>query len=295
MISAFLLWASLVSVGQVDGQIPDELKPGVKARITTAQDVLTGIVQDSPDKSYLKLKTTGSGEIAAVRRSAIQTVRLLNEGAPGSTANSNKHLVYVHGICKHNSGFWKPWWASMKPYASQIPEANIHEVVWSDVVNAPGAIGGGAGEEEQRLDAQIRSILEDRQSQESASVGDELDGEGAPGSILDDVFGCTDDFVLYMTRPGIRNQILARFNAVVVPLLQQGAEIEIISHSWGTVIAYEGLRNLDGQAQLSGSVHNFFTVGSALSIGPVRKNLADRVQGGQKPNRNTLGKSRCGL
>jgi hypothetical protein len=86
-----------------------------------------------------------------------------------------------------------------------------------------------------------------------------------------------------MTRTAVRDQILARFNRVVVPLLQQGAEVEIISHSWGTVIAYEGLRNLDSQAGLTGSVHNLFTVGSALSIGPVKANLATRVSGGAKP------------
>src|SRR5262249_12793559 len=82
-------------------------------------------------------------------------------------------------------------------------------------------------------------------------------------------------------------QILGRFDQVVRPLLESGAEVEIISHSWGTVIAYEGLRRLDdsGSAGLRGTVHNLFTVGSALSIGPGKSNLAGRGARGAKPRR----------
>jgi hypothetical protein len=92
-----------------------------------------------------------------------------------------------------------------------------------------------------------------------------------------------------MTDTSIRERVLGRFDAVVRPLLESGAAVEVISHSWGTVIAYEGLRRLaaDASAAPRGIVHNLFTVGSALSLWPVRANLAERLPGGAKPQRVT--------
>ncbi|MFO0952095.1 MAG: hypothetical protein U0835_13295 [Isosphaeraceae bacterium] len=283
MLSTILLLCAQAETPAAD-PVPEGLKQGARVKVTTAQDALTGTVQSTTDPNFVRLRVSGTGETVAVRRSAIQTVRFLaDEGAPGGTTLPNRHLVYVHGICKHSSGFWRPWWAAMKQYTPQIAESNIHEVVWSDIVNAPGAATATATDEEKELDSRIRAILEDRELQEASRSGADQAAEEAPGGVIDDFFGCTDDFVQYMTRSGVRTQILNRFTQVVRPLLEQGAEVEIISHSWGTVVAYEGLRNLDGQTQLTGRVHNLFTVGSALSIGPVKQNLSGRVSGGAKP------------
>ena len=54
------------------------------------------------------------------------------------------------------------------------------------------------------------------------------------------------------------------------------------SHSWGTVVAYEGLRNLDA-FPASGRVENLFVVGSALSISAVQWNLFGRLSDGRRP------------
>ncbi len=60
--------------------------------------------------------------------------------------------------------------------------------------------------------------------------------------------------------------------------------IDIISHSWGTVVAYEGLRELEQQpTSRRGKVKNFFTVGSALSLPPVRNSLRDENKNGDRP------------
>jgi hypothetical protein len=47
----------------------------------------------------------------------------------------------------------------------------------------------------------------------------------------------------------------------------------VISHNWGTVVAYEALRRLDtARPDLpDGSARNFFTAGSALAIPPVKR------------------------
>src|SRR5262249_17846459 len=78
--------------------------------------------------------------------------------------------------------------------------------------------------------------------------------------------------------------ILNRFHEVVRPLLQAGSQVEVISHSWGTVVAYEALRQMDDDPQLpAGAVLNFFTVGSALSIFEVQLNLLPASSDGQRP------------
>jgi hypothetical protein len=81
----------------------------------------------------------------------------------------------------------------------------------------------------------------------------------------------------------IRAQVVGRFTSVVDPLLRSGAEIDIISHSWGTVVAYEGLRELEDGGLTSPLVRNFFTVGAALSIFPVKLRLRPANRDGRKP------------
>jgi pimeloyl-ACP methyl ester carboxylesterase len=57
-------------------------------------------------------------------------------------------------------------------------------------------------------------------------------------------------------------------------------ELEVISHSWGTVVAYEALHRLD-RSGFHGRVRTLFTVGSALSIGRAQRRLHPRR--GRKP------------
>ena len=80
----------------------------------------------------------------------------------------------------------------------------------------------------------------------------------------------------------MRQNIINRFTEQVQPLLMAGAELDIIAHSWGTVVAYEGLRELE-TLSLSGRVNSFFTVGSALSVGPVRSSLRQANRDGRRP------------
>ena len=48
---------------------------------------------------------------------------------------------------------------------------------------------------------------------------------------------CVDDFVKYLVSNRTRRKVIGEFTAVVEPLLEKGHEVEIISHSWGTVVA----------------------------------------------------------
>jgi metacaspase-1 len=94
---------------------------------------------------------------------------------------------------------------------------------------------------------------------------------------------CLDDFAVYLVHEPTRQAIIDRFTAVVRQQLAAGNEIDVISHSWGTVVAYEGLRELEGNGVSLTGVRNFFTVGAALSIGAVKAGLRDQNRDGRKP------------
>ncbi len=98
-------------------------------------------------------------------------------------------------------------------------------------------------------------------------------------------FECISDFMSYLLNNDIRTQVMDRFAAVVEPLLAAGSEVHVISHSWGTVVAYEALRRMDGAhpEYADGSVLNLFTVGSALAIAPVKRNLLPSDIDGRRP------------
>ena len=193
-------------------------------------------------------------------------------------------IVYVHGIGQHKPGFSDPWFEAIQPHLAIAPEK--HEVLWSDIVNAKAFLAEDqetveaitAAEESLRrqieveLDSRKRS---NRQTKQETLPHDakELWGVGSLSF---------DDFIRYMCRPHTRSQILSRFDGVVRPLLERGRHIHIVSHSWGTVVSYEGLRQLD-EHSFPGRVASLFVLGSALSLAPVRANLFERVMDGRLP------------
>jgi hypothetical protein len=142
------------------------------------------------------------------------------------------------------------------------------EVLWSDLVNRSRSLQRSLpAEEVNALRQSILDVIDDRQSHDAARSGrlDQL--PVARGGAI-----AIDDFLVYMLDDGMRRRILERFTKVVGPLLAAGTRVDVISHSWGTVVAYEGLRELEQRA-LSGRVANWFTAGSALSISPVQGRL----------------------
>jgi hypothetical protein len=227
-------------------------------------------------------------------------------------ATAEKHVVYVHGICRHDPGFSKPWFAAMKPYVGDIQEENCHEVLWSDIVH-PTALASMARAQirsravlnlmhpkapedgEPDVMTQIKDFLADRAQQQflEANLRSAGPGQGtalmrlptvAPQAMFSiPALECVDDFADYLRDRNVRDQVIDRFHQVVRPLLGQGARLHVISHSWGTVVAYEGLRLLDGENVGEGIVHNFFTVGSALAIPPVKHRLIAEAMDGARP------------
>lgn len=226
-------------------------------------------------EAYLKLLET------------LQVEQPARERSPGHC-----HLVYVHGISTHVAGYSNGWWGALKPYTTLFGACQLddtrHEVLWSNLVNSRSAHTTRAAEEAEiaALRERIMDVLEDRHRQQAAPAGRSAGAraEATRGLANDRDRGfALDDFFVYMVNNDIRQQIIDRFTSVVRPLLAAGAELNIVSHSWGTVVAYEGLRELEAEDNLTGHVANFFTAGSALSIPPVRRSLRAANRDGRRP------------
>ena len=216
---------------------------------------------------------------------AEQVGSALSLGPTGRT--TSEVVVYVHGISQHRPGYSDAWWNAMRPHLSR-PMSKM-EVVWSDIVN-PRSLELRAAlsratpqhaELRQEIEAELsRRVESDQRSSSRSRVSHEVTAR-AESEVRGNGFSI-DDFLRYMLDASVRGQILQRFDSIVRPLLDNGVKVHVVSHSWGTVVAYEGLRNLDS-VSLSGRVANLFVVGSALSIGAVQSNLFGRITDGVRP------------
>jgi hypothetical protein len=218
----------------------------------------------------------------------------------GGRDSGRRFLVYVHGICSHPVGFSDDWWRALRPHTIAFGEGRRgdtrREVRWSDLVNARDLRGIDAGEQA-ALRSLIQGALEERAAIQVAETAptilspevprDLFGAEAAAERGLFDIpgFNCIDDFTRYMLDSSIRQQVMGRFTEVVGPLLAEGAEVDVISHSWGTIVAYEGLRTLEETGVTNAPVANFFTVGAALAIFVVKRFLQGVGRGdGRKPS-----------
>jgi metacaspase-1 len=231
-----------------------------------------------------------------------------SKGARSSRATGARQLVYVHGICSHPAGYSDDWWDALHPYTQAFGTGQRgqrrHEVLWSHLVNdreLSKSDRNASAQATAEWAARVRGVLEER-TVSQADVGSESrsistlnrdrmrsieyrDAIAPTKPAVRDLhipgFGCVDDFSWYMFNADIRAQVIAEFTETVQRLLDNGDHIDVISHSWGTVVAYEGLRELE--AVNSGRINNFFTVGAALSIFLVKSRLREENRDGRKP------------
>lgn len=203
-------------------------------------------------------------------------------------AVTSEVIIYVHGISEHLPGYSAIW---HKALAGNLARPiRTAEVRWSQLVNARAvdpASSPTRALETEATKAQIQAELE-RRTQRLESMANRRNANNAEAATRGVIAlersrsFAVDDFTRYMLSETTREAILKEFFKVVVPELEAGSQVHIISHSWGTVVAYEGLRRLDGR-QFAGKVNNLFTAGSALSIGTVQTNLFGRVNDGRMP------------
>ncbi len=246
-------------------------------------------------QAYIKLLDTIAGSTASSQASSLTTTTPVGLVETTRLAG-DRYLVCVHGISQHAAGYSNSWWSALQPHVGQTyGTGNLggkrQEVIWSDLVNATRALemsrAVGEDVEKERLRREITAVLQERQQQEIArnttSVA-EARQAARQADITERGGGMAiDDFLIYMTDSRMRQQIIDRFTKVMEPLLRNNNRVDIIAHSWGTVVAYEGLRELERNPSIQGRVANLFTVGSALSILPVRTALRSENQNGRRP------------
>lgn len=228
-----------------------------------------------------------AGELANWRLFSTQPAFVAPAGRRLETGRT--HVVYVHGICEHKAGYSNGWWRAMRPYVPDIPADNRHEVLWSDIVT-PAARSFVSAQDESDVKKMITDTLHDRAVRAAMDDAPGAEDGYSPNSAgTRAVLGipgidCIDDFMKYLLINNIRQQVIDSFTEIVEPLIQKGHRLEIISHSWGTVVAYEALHILAANDRIPNhAIHNLFTVGSALSIGAVRRHLIEQAEAGEKP------------
>src|SRR5947209_4074423 len=60
-----------------------ELKPGAVVRLTTGRETITGTVEEGAAGDFIRLRVSGTSGPTYVRRSAVETLRVVPERAPG--------------------------------------------------------------------------------------------------------------------------------------------------------------------------------------------------------------------
>jgi hypothetical protein len=205
-----------------------------------------------------------------------------------AAASRDSVVVWVHGIGDHEPGYSDPWRVAFNRYL-ELPRESFIEVVWDDVFDRSrsrdfellhgGALPALTAEEERRAEqvkAALREIVEARMSMlpppggESRRAGQPRDrvaerGFGEWVFNFDEYIG---DFVKYLVSSSMRDAIDERLVAKLRGPLADGRRVELITHSWGTVVGYHTLSRLE-----RGMVHTHCTLGSPLWMGPVRRLL----------------------
>jgi hypothetical protein len=281
-----LFGSSRVGEGKSNNTLPAMVTPGGLDELKDIIPLIALLAPDAQVEALRLLESRGGLQPKAPLRSV-----------------GDRLLVYVHGICKHEAGYSNSWWEALHPFTNTFGAGRLddkrREVLWSDLVNqraleaqANRAVDERAArqaDEQEQLKEAILEALRDRSDRQMIDTRPMLGEDDAPRAIEESRaltipgLNCIDDFTIYMVNDSVRAEVIGCFTRVVRPLLESGAELDIISHSWGTVVAYEALRELASQGVNAGRVRNFFTVGAALSIGPVKAKLRTANKDGQRP------------
>jgi hypothetical protein len=123
-----------------------------------------------------------------------------------------------------------------------------------------GVLGGAAGAQGEGVEVWTRAS-------QPATPSGVLGGAPTSGVLgVSPFFFITDyigDFVKYLVSDRVRTAVTNQFKQTVAPLLAGTDAVSIVSHSWGTVVAYDSLMDLETNDPVLPIV-NLFTLGSPL-------------------------------
>lgn len=187
---------------------------------------------------------------------------------------NNSRIAWVHGIGNALVGYSNPWRVAFNTYL-QFPDSDYIEVLWSMV--DPGTIFTASLTPQELIEAvNMRKMLETtlaaRRPTQALAVNTPqlrewpeiatLEAFSLPIWILDsqDYVG---EFTAYLVNRGVRDAVKNKLKEQLRPLVGQNDAISVIAHSWGTVVAYESLIDLEKELP-NLKLANLFTLGSPL-------------------------------
>jgi hypothetical protein len=195
-----------------------------------------------------------------------------------------RYLVYVHGTCDKEAGYSDDRWNALYPFTTvfghgQLGQTRL-EVLWSDVISSHEYTSTNP-----LIKGPHFSDLDDLQCEIERDVKGRDFTNFDRLSSADSWKGCVANFVVYLLDNNARQKVIDRFVSVVLPLLENGQHIDIIAHSWGSVVSYEGIRQIERSGfKILGQIGTYFTVGAALSIPTVYHNLLPANVDGAVPS-----------
>ncbi len=203
-------------------------------------------------------------------------------------------VVWVHGIGPREAGYSDSWTQAYNECLN-LPTTAYIEVLWSDVYSSTtNKIPLPLAMQEQVAEAQVRKNLTTvllarvtALAQNPAWLGEraQIANEGATSQTLllpawvvnpEDYIG---QFVKYLVNPDVRDAVKEQMKEQLRPLAESCENISVIAHSWGTVVAYESLLDLETEMPEL-QIANLFTLGSPLWL--VQNQLED--PSGRKPS-----------
>jgi metacaspase-1 len=191
--------------------------------------------------------------------------------------------IWVHGIGPTVAGYSAGWTATYNQYL-KFPAADYIEVLWADVYSSPPGIENlGTNNialpraiQEQLAEDQVRRALTTvllarvTVQQSPALLGEwaQVTNKVATGQaglppwvVNPDAY--VGEFVKYLVNRDVRNAVKEKMKEKIRPLVGSGYNCSVIAHSWGTVVAYESLLDLETE-EPAFQLANLFTLGSPL-------------------------------
>ncbi len=215
----------------------------------------------------------------------------------------HQRIVWIHGIGNHQPGYSAAWQTAFNPHLSLTTDAYV-EVCWETVFEATRGtrsledgivLTAREQKAEKQVRAELRTILQARaealEQPKPRTATRSLDTEivewsdvyEAPATrgvfdFLRNPDESLGDFVKYLVSRKVRTAVKEKAKEQLRRLATADQRIAIVAHSWGTVVAYDSLLDLEQELPTL-QVAGLFTLGSPLWM--VRRFLEERS--GRRP------------
>lgn len=185
-----------------------------------------------------------------------------------------RKIIFVHGIGDAGQDYWHEWRDKVVGAIGKIkfdPGNDYHGVWWEGVMEG-GTIKGKTGtrslkapsltSEASKLKGEINANIHRELIRWCRSNGKSIDRSAERG-FMKDYLG---DFIFYLLNPDLADRVQSKLREKLTELAQNDAELHIICHSWGTVVAYDVLNGWSKCPKIS----SLITIGSPLWLPVVR-------------------------